>query len=247
MTIPNGPGTNVVLALMAVLGLLLAGGVLIVASFQHRNFLRDRRSLVSRLITAQDEERSAIARELHDDMVQRIILMASDLRTGETGRRGSVANRLDRLADDIRGLARGMHPSVIDHVSLDDALDELARTTEEREGLLVEYHRQPGQDGLSPAARLSLYRMAQEALGNAARHAGVDHVRLVVTRTDGRLLLEVTDRGRGFDTKALRNNPGIGLNSMRERLEALGGTLTVVSEPGRGTRITAAVRRDGAE
>lgn len=229
---------------MVSLALVLAGSGTCAALLQRHRFRQARQGLVSRLITAQDEERAALARELHDDIVQRLILMAADLRTGDTGRRGPVANRLDRLADDLRDLARGMHPSVIDHVPLDDALDELARTTEEREGMLVEYHRQRGPDGLAPAARLSLYRTAQEALGNAARHAGVDHVRMALSTRGEQLVLEIADRGRGFDARATRHGPGIGLNSMRERIEAMGGSFSVESEPGRGTRITAAVSRN---
>lgn len=227
----------------AMIGLILGCSLIAASVIQHRRYLRARRSFAARLITAQDEERAAIARELHDDIVQRLISIAADVRTADEGRRGPAAVRLDRLADDLRSLARGMHPSVVDHVPLGEALAELASSIEEREGVLVEFHDHSGPEQLPLATRLSLYRIAQEALGNAARHAGVDHVRLGLRHEEGNLVLEISDRGRGFDQAGTHGGPGIGLSSMRERLEGLGGSITIASAPGRGTRITATVPR----
>ena len=231
---------------MALIGLILGAALIAASVIQQRRFLRARRSFAARLITAQDEERAAIARELHDDIVQRLISAASDLRRNDGAEVVVSAAKLDRLADDLRGMARGMHPSVVDHVALHDALGELVRSIEEREGLTVEYHTEVKDEGLPVAVRLSLYRVAQEALGNVARHADVETVKLRLTNGhSGSLRLEVIDNGRGFDTRATVGGPGIGLSSMRERLEALGGTLNIISTPGHGTRVLAVLPRSG--
>jgi signal transduction histidine kinase len=231
---------------MALIGLILGAALIAASVIQQRRYLRARQSFASRLITAQDEERAAIARELHDDIVQRLISAASDLRRNDGSEIILSAAKLDRLADDLRGMARGMHPSVVDHVALHDALAELVRSIEEREGLTVEYHTEVKDEGLPIPVRLSLYRVAQEALGNVARHADVDRVQLrLMNGASGSLRLEVIDQGRGFDARAIAGGPGIGLSSMRERLEALGGTLNIISTPGQGTRVLAVLPRSG--
>ena len=225
---------------MALIGLILGAALIAASVIQQRRFLRARRSFASRLITAQDEERAAIARELHDDIVQRLISAASTLRRPEGTANIAPVAKLDRIIDDLRGMARGMHPSVVDHVPLHEALAELVKSIEEREGLKVEYHTDVTDEGLPVAVRLSLYRVAQEALGNVARHADVEEVWLRLTATpEGGLRLEVRDRGRGFHSSASASGPGIGLSSMRERVEALGGTLNIISAPGQGTRVIA--------
>lgn len=231
---------------MALIGLILGAALIAASVIQQRRYLRARRSFASRLITAQDEERAAIARELHDDIVQRLISAASDLRRNEGAGIVTTASKLDRLADDLRGMARGMHPSVVDHVALHDALAELVRSIEEREGLTVEYQTDVKDEGLPVPVRLSLYRVAQEALGNAARHAGVETVQLRLLNGEADALrLEVVDQGRGFHAPTTAAGPGIGLSSMRERLEALGGTLNIISAPGQGTRVVAILPRTG--
>lgn len=230
---------------MALIGLILAASLIAASVIQQRRFLRAHRSFASRLITAQDEERAAIARELHDDIVQRVISTASDLRRSDGTSLVVMASKLDRLADDLRGMARGMHPSVVDHVALHDALGELVRMMEEREGVRVEYRSDVNDRVLPVPMRLSMYRVAQEALSNVARHAEVDRVEMLLRNEADTLRLEVIDKGRGFATSAIAGGPGIGLSSMRERLEALGGTLRVISEPGHGTRIVAILPRKG--
>jgi two-component system NarL family sensor kinase len=231
---------------MALIGLILGAALIAASVISQRRFLRARRSFASRLITAQDEERAAIARELHDDIVQRLISTASDLRRAEGAGTSPTAVKLDRLADDLRGMARGMHPSVVDHVALHDALAELVKSIEEREGLQVDYQSEVKDEGLPVPVRLSLYRVAQEALGNVARHAGVESVQLrLYNGNSGALRLEVIDTGRGFHARTTAGGPGIGLSSMRERLEALGGTLNIISAPGQGTRVVAILPRSG--
>lgn len=239
---PNWLGTSEAFAQivgLALLGLLLTATIIAVAVRQQRRLLHVRQTFTARLIAAQDEERAAIARELHDDVVQRIIAMETDLRSQSPEAQLQVATRLDRLADDVRGLARGMHPSVIDHMTLYEALEILARQTEEAEGLRVMFDGTPGADLLPETARLSLYRVAQEALGNAARHSGSTQIRMSLDRGTRSTVLDVVDCGTGFDTTAAVGGPGIGLTSMRERIEMLGGKVRIKSVPGQGTHIHA--------
>lgn len=224
---------------LALLGLLLTATIIAVAVRQQRRLLQARQSFTAHLIAAQDEERAAIARELHDDIVQRIISMGTVLRTKSPDAKLQVAQRLDRLADDVRGLARGMHPSVIDHMTLYEALQLLAHQTEEVEGIHVAFDGTPGEDALPEAARLSLYRVAQEALGNAARHSGSTEIRMSLDRGTRSTMLDVVDHGAGFDTSAAIGTRGIGLTSMRERIEMLGGRVRIKSVPGHGTHIHA--------
>jgi two-component system sensor histidine kinase UhpB len=211
---------------------------------QRRRYLRAREHLGGRLLAAQDEERAAIARELHDDTVQRLISLTSRLRAGQSPQSDDIVTRLDNLVDDLRGLARGIHPTLVDHLGLDAALQELAVSLGERENMTVDYTGPAAPDDLTPRERLALYRVAQEALGNAAHHAGVDRVSMKLS-TDGiatELLIE--DAGVGFDAGNASRGPGIGITSMQERLSILGGTLRVDGAPGKGTRVRAVISRD---
>lgn len=210
---------------------------------QRRRYLRTREHLGGRLLAAQDEERAAIARELHDDTVQRLITLASQLRTSQSPPSDDIATGLDHVVDDLRGLARGIHPTLVDHLGLDAALRELAVSFGERENMTVEYAGLSSPDDLAPRERLALYRVAQEALGNAAHHAGVDRVCMMLTSdaTDTRLVIE--DAGAGFNPGDASRGPGIGITSMQERLSILGGSLRVDGAPGKGTRVVAILPR----
>lgn len=241
---PGGPPLVAVVVTFALVGIILTTALIGSTILQQRRFLRAREQFTGRLLAVQDEERSAIARELHDDVVQRLITLAADLRTGDPGRGSTVASRLDRLTDDLRGLARGMHPSVVDHVGLHGALRELAESLEERESIQVVFHGTVEEETLGPTRRLALYRVAQEALSNAARHAGVDTVTMTLHQDDRGVRLTIEDAGSGFDADEAVAGPGIGLTSMRERLAALGGSFTLESTLGRGTRVLAILPRE---
>ena len=234
--------TLIVVTFVVIAALLL---IVLVGSTirQQRRYLRTRQHLGGRLLTAQDEERAAIARELHDDSVQRLIACATRLRASDAAVALPVADELDRLVNDLRGLARGIHPSIVDHVGLGPALAELSASFAQRESLFVEYAGPPVPDQLSPGERLAFYRVAQEALGNVARHAGVDHARMQLSCEPRQTRLVIEDDGKGFDRRHVDTGPGIGISSMRERLAILGGALEMEGSPGSGTRVIATLPR----
>ena len=210
---------------------------------QRRRYLRTREHLGARLLTAQDEERAAIARELHDDVVQRLVTATIHVRAMALPEAGAIATEFDDVIDDLRGLARGLHPSAVEGAGLDMALRGLCISFGDREDMTAEYRGISVPDGLLPPQRLALYRVAQEALGNVARHARVDRVQLTLSSTDAEVRLLVEDAGAGFDARSAHRGAGIGVTSMQERLGLLGGTLTIDSAPGKGTRVEAVLRR----
>lgn len=211
---------------------------------QRRRYLRTREHLGGRLLAAQDEERAAIARELHDDTVQRLITLTSQLRASRAIESDDIAKGLDRVVDGLRGLARGIHPALVDHLGLDAALQELAASLGERENMTVDYCGLSAPDDLAPRERLALYRVAQEALGNVAHHAGVDRVNMTLKSDLVGTQLLIEDAGVGFDSGDASRGPGIGITSMQERISILGGSLRVDSAPGKGTRVWAVIRRE---
>jgi signal transduction histidine kinase len=210
---------------------------------QRRRYLRTREHLGGRLLAAQDEERAAIARELHDDTVQRLITLTGQLRASRAIESDDIAKGLDHVVDGLRGLARGIHPALVDHLGLDAALQELAASLGERENVTVHYSGPSCPDDLAPRERLALYRVAQEALGNVAHHAGVDHANMTLNSDVIGTELLIEDAGVGFDPDNASRGPGIGITSMQERLSILGGSLRVDSIPGKGTWVRAAIRR----
>lgn len=232
------------IASVAIIAVILTMAVVGSTVLQQRRLLRARETFGGRLLAAQDEERAAIARELHDDTIQRLVAIATDLRAGREELIAPAAARLDKLAEDVRAMARGMHPSVVDHLELHESLLELSAGMTEREALDVRYQGTAAGTELSPARRLALYRVAQEALGNVVRHAGIDRASMELRAEGNTVILSVEDEGEGFDMDEVAGGPGIGITSMRERLHILGGGLTFEARPGRGTRITATLPKE---
>jgi len=207
------------------------------------------RRLAAQVISAQDEERARVARELHDSTAQ--MLAAVMLQLGVAAKE-STSPALDaRIAtlrelasealEEVRSLSHAIHPRVLDDLGLAAALEWLARQSREQDALDVEVFADDGP-AVSKLPASVLYRVAQEALRNAVRHAAARRVELWLRQAPGTATLEVVDDGRGFDVRrAEERRPGMGLFSMRERVGLVNGTLAVVSAPGRGTRIVATV------
>ena len=210
---------------------------------------RERR-LAAQVISAQDDERARVARELHDSTAQTIAAIM--LQLGAAARE-STSEPLDaRIAtlrelaaealEEVRSMSHTMHPRVLDDLGLAAALEWLARQAREQGPTIVEVDASELDVALPAPVAAALYRVAQEALRNSARHARASRVDIRL-RQDGRqAMLEIEDDGVGFDVgQAEKRRPGMGLFSMRERMALVNGRLAVNSARGRGTSVVATV------
>ena len=213
------------------------------------------RDLGGRLLTAQESERSRIARELHDDISQRAALLAIELqRLCEPGQeRDPDADRLAReaadraqgIASSVRDLSHRLHPATLRMIGPVAALDGLQRELSQP-GIAITFSHENVPAALPQDLALCLFRVAQEALQNAVKHSAAHNVSMHLSGGPEGLTLKIVDDGVGFDVDAVRGK-GLGLISMNERLESLGGTLKIRSRPGAGTHLEAVVPLRAAE
>jgi signal transduction histidine kinase len=241
------------LALLVAQSFLIAG--LLVQRVQRHRAEEDLRSslerirdLGRRLISAQETERAHLAREIHDDISQQMAVLQSDLRE-LMSRRGSPVQRPDPLVADtsaraaavtssLRDLSHRLHPGHLRLVGLTAALEELQRElTTSHTSVVFSHEAVPST--LSPDTMLCLYRVAQEAVRNAVKHSRARTVSVHIRGTADGVAMTVHDDGVGFDVQA--GQQGLGLLSMRERIEQAGGTLQIRSEAGRGTDVAVVV------
>jgi signal transduction histidine kinase len=213
---------------------------------------REDRRLAGRLIRAQEEERRQLGRELHDDLSQRLANLVVEAQLlgrafskghGERAVR-SLVHQLETLSEDVRRLSHRLHPATLERLGLVAALEAHATELEKGEDLRVRLTVQDGGEPLPTDIACCLYRVAQEALRNAARHSGAETARLTLTWEDGEVRLVVADSGVGFEPARRRNGAGLGLASMEERARLLGGRLEIRSTPGTGTEIEAVLPLD---
>ena len=205
-----------------------------------------RQQLLERLVTATEEERRRIARELHDELGQHITALRVGLhepRAESLPRLEAIVQRLDQTID---RLTLELRPPVLDHLGLHGAIGSLAEAYAAASGLRIDVHL-PAVEGerFSDAIETTIYRVVQEALTNAWKHASASTVSVILEREGDALRIIVEDDGRGFDgDAALRGTAArgrFGLLGMRERLAIVGGTLDIESQPGSGTAIYARV------
>jgi len=213
-----------------------------------------RTDLLRRLVHAQEEEHRRIARELHDDLTQRLAILAIDTGTLEQlpslpaevqQRLRDMREQLVSLSESVHTLSRQLHPSILDDLGLVDALRSECLGIQQRDGIQVKYRADNVPTNPARGVALCVYRVAQEALRNAARHARSPRVSVRLLTRDRALVLRVRDRGIGFDVAA-RGRTGVGLESMRERARLIHARLTVRSRPGEGTQVTMRVPLDGS-
>jgi len=206
-----------------------------------------RRLLLERVLSAQEEERRRIARELHDEAGQLLTSLLVGLRALEDSRKLADAKAQGRrlreitaqAIDEIGRLARGLHPAVLDDHGLSVALSRYVAEYAKTHNIAVDLQLNDLEHGaLSPGVRIGLYRILQEALTNVAKHSGADAVSIVFTRSGAGLDVAVTDNGCGFDTESVATvaSNRLGIQSIRERAAMLNGTVHFISEGG-GTRI----------
>ena len=204
---------------------------------------------IGAITAAQEEERTRLARELHDETIQAVIALKQRVQLAnksvktESGRQAlkELEHLAENTVENLRRLTRALRPIYLEDLGLVTALGMLARETSQINSLRVDFQVFGGERRLSREAELALYRIAQEALNNVTHHAKADHATLEIT-FDKEIKLEVTDNGTGFTVPKspteFAPKGHFGLLGMRERADLIGGRLDVQSEAGKGTRLS---------
>ncbi|MCA1593875.1 MAG: sensor histidine kinase [Acidobacteria bacterium] len=218
---------------------------------EHQRAEASRVQLLRRLVTAQEEERRRISRELHDHMAQHLSALMLRLKTlntatpiDPTARHNlqQIQELTDQLVQEVHHMAWELRPAALDDLGLRTALANYAEKWAERSGVAVDFH-SSGLDTerLSPEVETSIYRIVQEALTNVLKHAGARRVSVILERRREQVLVIIEDDGRGFEMEAVMNEKegegSLGLLGMHERVALVGGTLNVESRPGAGTTL----------
>lgn len=206
--------------------------------------------LLEKIMTAQEDERRRISRELHDDIGQSLTSLLVGLRvTEEDMNQAGMGERLRELRNitgqalqDVQRLARGLRPSVLDDLGLEEAIARFAADFAGMYGIHVDVAQDHGRaDRLPPATETALYRIVQEALTNVGKHAGASNVSILLQRKPDQVQLIVEDDGRGFDARSVLEKSltghHLGLHGMRERAALLNGFISIESSPKAGTTI----------
>ncbi len=204
------------------------------------------RELSARGVEAREEERRRIARELHDELGQRLTALKIDLATlaarahlpGDDALVGSMQALLDDTLASVRRIASDLRPLMLDDLGLTAAIEWLARDASRRMGIPVHTRLPLAEPAVDERVATTLYRMVQEALTNVARHAQARSVEVALQARDDQLVLTVTDDGVGLGELALQRAGSFGLMGLRERAHMLGGTIEIDSQPGAGMRLT---------
>jgi signal transduction histidine kinase len=204
---------------------------------------RELKELSKRLVDAEERERRAISRELHDEVGQSLsavlleVESLTEMSNDKAGFRQGLQNikmLAENCVNEVRNMALLLRPSMLDDLGLIAALEWQAREVSRRTGMLVETVSENVLDALPDEHRTCVYRIVQEALNNSSRHAYAKNVRVAVRQEENHLQVSIEDDGKGFDPSRVR---GLGLIGMNERVSQLGGVLKVDSDPERGTRL----------
>jgi len=229
-------------------GQLFVGGIAVDIAEQ-KTLEESLRAVSGRLIHAQEEERARIARELHDDFSQRVVILGMGLerlreRLPKSEVEGSarvqeMLEQTQELSADIHSLSHQLHPTILEHIGLVSALQELCKEIGGKYKMEVQFTKcDPGLE-IPKDTVLCLFRVAQEALGNIVKHSQAKRVQVELGTSSSGLNLRIRDDGRGFESELKGASTGIGLIGMQERIRLVGGRLLVKSQPNCGTEIIA--------
>jgi len=217
-----------------------------------RKLAEDVLANVSRkLIEAQEQERARIGRELHDDVGQRLAMLAIELQQLQQsppdfsefpGRMGELQKQTSEIAMDIQSLSHELHSAKLQYLGIAAAMRGFCREFGEQQKVGVDFQTHDLPSPIPPDTALCFFRVLQEALHNSAKHSGVRHFEVRLWGTPGEIHLTVRDSGKGFDHEAAKTSRGLGLTSMEERLKAVNGTFSIDSQPEKGTTVQVSVR-----
>jgi signal transduction histidine kinase len=221
---------------------------------QSRRMQEQLRLLSRQLLLAQEEERKKISRELHDVIAQTLtsinVQLATLKKEAALDARGLERNiartqkLVEKSVDVVHRFARELRPTVLDDLGLIPALHTFMKNFREETGIRVSLSAFAAVEKMNGDKRTVLYRVAQEALANVARHAQASRAEVKIEKVDGGVCMKIKDNGKGFETERVlsaRRGQRLGLLGMRERLDMVGGKFTVTSRPGKGTTVLAQV------
>ena len=204
--------------------------------------------LAGGLLSVQEEERRRLARELHDDLTQRLAVLAietgklehqlEDLPAGIREKIGHVKEQMVKLSSDVHDISRQLHPSIIDDLGLRQAIQSECVNFTNREGIAIQYEPKTIPPDIPREVSVCLFRIVQEGLRNIAKHAKVTEAQVKLEGHDDTISLTIEDAGVGFDPALRQGKAGLGLISMEERARLIRGEFLVQSRPGRGTVIS---------
>jgi PAS domain S-box-containing protein len=224
------------------------GGILILAeNITARKQMEESLSDLSRkLIQSQEQERTRIARELHDDVSQQLALLAVELDQSDQSAHNlgdlhkhlrQAKKRIAEIGRDVQSLSHHLHSSKLEYLGLVAAAKSLSREISEMRKIQIDFKDESVPRSLPNEVSLSLFRIMQQALHNAAEHSGTKHIEVRLWEQADELHLIVQDWGKGFDARAAMHGAGLGLTSMQERVRLVNGTIAIHSQPMRGTMV----------
>ncbi len=209
------------------------------------------RRISSSLIEAQEQERHRIARELHDDVVQQLVLLSlelegveedvPDVASGLRTRIRALGNRATQIVNDVQSLSHELHSSKLEYLGIVEAVKNFCKEFGERQKVEIDFQSYDMPTSVPTEVSLSLFRVLQEALRNATKHSGVKHFEVCLRGSTRAIHLTISDLGAGFDKETAMKSTGLGLTSMQERLRLVHGELSIRSQPKGGTTIHARV------
>ena len=216
-----------------------------------RNSEAELRALTASLFTAQEDERRRIARDLHDDVTQQLAFTSIELgrlaaavpANFEHGRKQlrSLQSKITQVSNEVRRVSHGLHPCILDDLGLSAALEVFCEDFAKAESIKVMFDGEVDEARLSKTGASTLYRIAQECLRNAAKHAHPTEVHVALSNDEMDMHLLVRDNGIGIPLDGEPSRPGLGLVSMKERIRLVNGKLSIASQPGQGTSVTSSV------
>jgi len=200
-----------------------------------------------KLIEAHEQERTRIGRELHDDIVQRLSLLAIELEGVQQDvpdgalelrtRIEALRNQTTQMTDDVQSLSHELHSSKLAYLGIAGAAKSFCKEFGEHHKLEIDFQSHDLPTALPSELSLSLFRVLQEALRNATKHSGVKHFEVRLWGSTGEIQLTVSDLGAGFDTETALKSTGLGLTSMQERVRLVNGMIDIQSKPMGGTTV----------
>ncbi len=220
---------------------------LLIQRSRRRRAEQDAQRLGGRILTAQEDERRRLAREMHDDVTQRLAALAIDAakmqhdaaNSASSEALDTIRERLVELSQDVHALSYRLHPAVIEDLGLVAALRVECNRIARQEPISVDFASEDIPKKVDANTAICLFRVAQEALRNVVRHANASSVEVSLRRTEGGITLAVHDNGRGLIDSGADGRASLGLVSMRERVRLVGGKLDIIGRPDHGTSVVA--------